>query len=139
MHIEARIFEFVAAFFVVTATIYGVSTAMFATGGIEWAGVTGLALTAGMALIVGTFFRFVSRRLDTRPEDYEGAEVSDGAGELGFFSPHSWWPVLIALSASVTGVGLALWLPWLFVAGGVFVLSSVAGLVFEYYVGPEKH
>ena len=90
-------------------------------------------------MITGTFFRFVARRLDTRPEDYEDAEISDGAGELGFYSPHSWWPVMIALSASVTAVGMALWLPWLIVAGVVFVLSSVSGLVFEYYIGPEKH
>jgi hypothetical protein len=139
MHIEARLFEFVAAFFVFCAILYGILTTLFATGGIEWAGTTALVLTGGMALIVATFFRFVARRLDTRPEDYEGAEISDGAGELGFFSPHSWWPILIALSGSVAAVGIALWLPWLIVAGVVFILSSAAGLVFEYYLGPEKH
>jgi hypothetical protein len=139
MHIEARLFEFIAAFFVLSAVLYGVLTALFATGGVEWAGTTALALTGGMAMIVATFFRFVARRLDTRPEDYEGAEISDGAGELGFFSPHSWWPILTALSGSVAATGIALWLPWLIVAGVVFILASAAGLVFEYYVGPEKH
>lgn len=139
MHIEARLFEFVAAFFVVTAVLYGVLTSMFATGAVEWAGTTALALTGGMALIVATFFRFVARRLDSRPEDYEGAEISDGAGELGFFSPHSWWPIMVALSGSVAAVGIALWLPWLIAAGVAFILASAAGLVFEYYVGPEKH
>ncbi|EFG78126.1 cytochrome C oxidase subunit IV [Mycobacterium malmoense] len=139
MHIEARLFEFVAGFFIVVAVLYGVLTALFATGGEEWAGTTALALTGGLAMIVATFFRFVARRIDTRPEDYEGAEISDGAGELGFFSPHSWWPILVALSASVSAVGIALWLPWLIAAGVTFVLASVAGLIFEYYVGPEKH
>src|SRR6516162_10856250 len=139
MHIEARLFEFIAVFFLFAAVLYGVLTALYATGGEKCAGTTALALTAGLASIVATFFRFVARRLDTRPEDYEGAEISDGAGELGFFSPHSWWPILVALSASVTAVGIALWLPWLIVAGVAFVLSSAAGLVFEYYVGPEKH
>lgn len=139
MHLEARIFELVAAFFLVVGVIYAVTTTLFAPGGVEWAGETALVLTGGMSLIIATFFRFVSRRLDTRPEDYEGAEISDGAGELGFFSPHSWWPILVALSASVSAVGIALWLPWLLAAGVVFVLSSVAGLVFEYYLGPEKH
>ena len=105
----------------------------------EWAGVTALVMTAGLTLITGTFFRFVARRLDTRPEDYEDAEISDGAGELGFYAPHSWWPIVIALAASVTAVGVALWLPWLIVAGVCFVLASAAGLVFEYYTGPEKH
>jgi Cytochrome c oxidase subunit IV len=139
MHIEARLFEFISAFFILATVLYGVLSALFATGGIEWAGTTALALTSGLSLIVATFFRFVARRLDTRPEDYEGAEISDGAGELGFFSPHSWWPIIIALSGSVAAVAIAFWLPWLIVAGVVFILASVAGLVFEYHVGPEKH
>src|SRR6201984_2057940 len=127
MKIEARLFEFIAAFFVFTAVLYAILTWRYATGGEEWAGTTALALTGGLALIVATFFRFVARRLDTRPEDYEGAEISDGAGELGFFSPHSWWPILVALSGSVTAVGIALWLPWLIVAGGGFVLCWAGG------------
>src|ERR1700761_1299170 len=139
MHIEARLFEFLTAFFVLSAVVYGVLTATFAYGDIEWAGVTALVMTSGPTLITGTFFRFVARRLDTRPEDYEDAEISDGAGELGFYAPHSWWPIIVALSASVAAVGVALWLPWLIVAGVCFVLASAAGLVFEYYTGPEKH
>jgi hypothetical protein len=139
MHIEARMFEFLTAFFVFCAVLYAVLTALYATGGVEWAGVTALVMTSGLSLITGTFFRFVARRLDTRPEDYEDAEISDGAGELGFYSPGSWWPILIALSGSVVAVGIALWLPWLIAAGVVFILSTAAGLVMEYHVGPEKH
>ncbi|QEN13827.1 cytochrome c oxidase subunit 4 [Mycolicibacterium sp. ELW1] len=139
MHIEARLFEILTAFFVLAAVVYGALTAVFQYGGIEWAGTTALVLTAGLSLITGTFFRFVARRLDTRPEDYEDAEISDGAGELGFYAPHSWWPILIALAFSTAAVGAALWLPWLIAAGVVFVMAAVCGLVFEYYVGPEKH
>jgi hypothetical protein len=139
MHIEARLFEILTAFFVLAAIVYGALTAVFQYGGIEWAGTTALVLTAGLSLITGTFFRFVARRLDTRPEDYEDAEISDGAGELGFYAPHSWWPILIALSFSTAAVGAALWLPWLIAAGVVFVIAAVCGLVFEYYIGPEKH
>src|SRR5580765_6453984 len=131
MHIEARLFEFLTAFFVLAAVVYAVLTAMFAKGGVEWAGVTALVMTSGLTLITGTFFRFVARRLDTRPEDYEDAEIADGAEELGCFTPRSWWPLLIALAAAVTAVGTALWLPWLLAAGAVMVISSAAGLVFE--------
>ena len=138
MHIEARLFEILTAFFALVTIVYGVLTAYF-RGGIEWAGVTAMVMTTGLTLIIGTYFRFVARRLDTRPEDYEDAEIADGAGELGFYAPHSWWPILVALSASVAAVGIALWLPWLIVAGVVFVLAAASGLVFEYYVGPEKH
>ena len=109
MRIEARLFEILTGFFVLAAVAYGVLTAVFAYGGLEWAGTTALVLTAGLALIIGTFFRFIARRLDTRPEDYGDADIADGAGELGFFSPHSWWPILIALSFSTAAVGAALW------------------------------
>ena len=139
MRIEARLFEILTIVFVAITIAYAVLTALFGHGGVEWAGTTALALTAGLTLIIGTFFRFVARRLDTRPEDYEDADIADGAGELGFFSPHSWWPILIALSFSTAAVGAALWLPWLIAAGIAFVLASVSGLVFEYYIGPEKH
>src|ERR1700740_528666 len=139
MHIEARLFEILTAFFALVTIIYGVLPAYFFPGGIEGAGVTAMVMTTGLTLIIGTFFRFVARRLDTRPEDYEDAEIADGAGELGFFAPHSWWPIMVALSGSVAATGIALWLPWFLVAGVVFILASAAGLVFEYYVGPEKH
>ena len=67
MHIEARLFEFLTAFFALVTVVYGVLTALYANGGIEWAGTTALVLTTGLTLITGTFFRFVARRLETRP------------------------------------------------------------------------
>lgn len=139
MRIEARLFEILTGFFLLAAVAYGGLTGVFAPYGLEWVGTTALVLTAGLSLIIGTFFRFVARRLDTRPEDYQDADIADGAGELGFFPPHSWWPILIALAFSTTAIGAALWLPWLIVSGVVLVLAAVCGLVFEYYVGPEKH
>ena len=138
MHIEARLFEILTAFFALATVVYAVLTAYFANG-VEWAGTTAMVMTTGLTMIIGTFFRFVARRLDTRPEDYEDAEIADGAGELGFYSPHSWWPIFVALAAAVAAIGIAFWLPWVIVAGVAFILAAAAGLVFEYYVGPEKH
>eukprot|EP01133_Synstelium_polycarpum_P027027 gene27027-32551_t len=106
MKIEAKLFEILTMFFILVAIIYGVFTALSRTG-IEWAGLTAIVLSAGLTLIVGTYFRFVARRLDTRPEDYDDAEISDG--------------------------------PWLIAVAVVCVLAAAAGLVFEYYTGPEKH
>jgi hypothetical protein len=63
MHIEARLFEFLTAFFLLAAVVYGVLSAMFAPGGIEWAGTTALVQPTGLTLLAGTFFRFVARRL----------------------------------------------------------------------------
>lgn len=138
MKIEAKLFEILTVFFILVGIVYGVFTALSRTG-IEWAGLTAICLSAGLTLIVGTYFRFVARRLDTRPEDYEDAEIADGAGDLGFFSPGSFWPILLAAAAALSAVALAFFQPWLIAVAGVAVIAAAAGLVFEYYVGPEKH
>ncbi|MFD4432912.1 cytochrome c oxidase subunit 4 [Nocardia sp. NPDC058497] len=138
MRIEARIFELLTAFFILVGIVYGFFTAQSRTG-IEWAGTTAIVLTAGLSLIIGTYFRFVARRIDLRPEDYEEAEIVDGAGDLGFFSPGSFWPITLAAAGSVTALGLAFFQMWLIALGVVLVLTAAAGLVFEYYIGAEKH
>ncbi|WP_127783357.1 cytochrome c oxidase subunit 4 [Rhodococcus sp. X156] len=132
MRIEARIFELLTAFFLIVAVIYGVLSQ-------EPIGTTALALSAGLSLIVGTYFRFVARRLALRPEDYGDAEISDGAGDLGFFSPGSYWPVVVAAAAGMMAISLAFYHVWMIVLAGVVVILTAAGMVFEYHMGPEKH
>ncbi|MGH3774403.1 MAG: cytochrome c oxidase subunit 4 [Pseudonocardiaceae bacterium] len=131
MRVEARIFEINTAFFFLCAVVYG----LWSAG--EPVGTVGLTLTGGLTLIIGTYFRFVSRRVRMRPEDNVDAEISDGAGELGFFSPGSYWPVAMALAATVAGFALAFNQWWLVTIGIVVVLGTVAGLVFEYHIGPK--
>ncbi|MBJ8343255.1 cytochrome c oxidase subunit 4 [Antrihabitans sp. YC2-6] len=138
MKIEARLFELLTLFAFLVAVIYAIFTGVSRTG-VEWAGVTAIVLTGGLCLIIGTYFRFVARRLDLRPEDYEDAEIIDGAGDLGFFSPGSFWPVTLAAAAALTATGLAFFEPWLIAVGVLCVLFAVGGLLFEYHIGPEKH
>ncbi|MDT7746590.1 MAG: hypothetical protein QOD96_252, partial [Pseudonocardiales bacterium] len=71
MKVESRIFEICTAFFFLCAIVYGLLSH-------EAVGIVGLTLTGGLSLIIGTYFRFVSRRLETRPEDNPDAEISDG-------------------------------------------------------------
>ena len=60
-----------------------------------------------------------------------GGEIVDAAGELGFYSPHSWWPLPVALSACTMGLGLLLgW--WLTVIGIGALLISILGFTLEY-------
>lgn len=135
MKIEARVFDLVMAFSFLMAIVYGYWTHLD-TGAVEPTGTVALALTGGLALIVGTYFRFVARRIEVRPEDNPDAEVSDGAGELGFFSPGSYWPVGLAAAAATAGVAVAFWHVWLLVIAVVLVLIAIGGLVFEYHTGP---
>jgi ABC-type maltose transport system permease subunit len=138
MKIEAKLFELLTVFFVLVGIIYIIFTKI-SRAGLEWAGITAIALSAGLTLIIGTYFRFVARRIDTRPEDYEEAEIIDGAGDLGFFSPGSFWPIAIAAAAVVVAIGFAFFQLWMIAFGVLCVLIAVGGLVFEYHVGPEKH
>jgi hypothetical protein len=131
MKVEARIFEITTVFFFISALIYG----LWSKG--EPVGTVAITLTGGLTFIVGTYFRFVSRRVRMRPEDDAEAEISDGAGELGFFSPGSYWPFGMALGASVLGYALALGLWWMVVIGAAVVIGTVTGLVFEYHTGPK--
>ena len=101
-------------------------------------GTTALALSVGLAFLSGFYLLFTGRRLPPRPEDNPEGEIAEGAGELGFFSPHSWWPFWVGLSGAVMFVGVAIgW--WLVAIGMAAVLFSAIGFVFEYYRGHFKH
>ncbi len=128
MKVEALIFNIIAVFCFVAALVYGL-----------WArepiGTTALALSGGLTVLIGGFFWFVSRRIDPRPEDRKDAEIAEGAGELGFFPPASYWPFGLALSAAITGLGLAFWYVWLLLIGVAALVVTIGGLLFEFYVG----
>ena len=132
MKVEAKIFHICTAFFFAAAILYGFWAK-------EVVGIVGLTLTGGLSLIIGSYFSFVARRVEQRPEDNPEAEVSDGAGELGFFSPASYWPFALGASAGVLGLALAFWYVWLLVIGVIALLLSIGGLLFEYYVGQNAH
>src|SRR6201991_4426037 len=132
MKVESRIFEIVTAFFFVAAIVYALLSH-------EVVGIVALFITGGLSLIIGTYFRLVSRRLEERPEHNPEAEVSDGAGDVGFFSPGSYWPIAVAAAAALCGVALAFFYVWLLVIGGVLLLLAVGGLVFEYHIRPAEH
>ena len=132
MKVEALVFNVIAVFCVVAAVVYGVWSR-------DPVGTTALTLSAGLTSLIGGFFWFVSRRIDARPEDSKDAEIADGAGELGFFSPGSYWPFGLALSAGLMGLALAFYYPWLIAIAGVALLLTIGGLLFEYYVGQNAH
>ena len=128
MKVEALVFNIIGVFCVIAAVVYGF-----------WArepiGTTALVLSAGLTFLIGGFFWFVSRRIDARPEDRKDADIVDGAGELGFFPPASYWPFALALSAGLMGIALAFFYSWLIIIAGAALLITIGGLLFEYYVG----
>jgi len=137
MKTEWKLFLTVATFLLGATFVYGFWT-QGDSGSVEWIGVTALALSFLLCAMCGGFFWFVSRRIELRPEDRPDAEIAEGAGEIGFFSPGSYWPFGVALSATIAGAGLAFWQLWLLAAGLVAVVFAVCGLLFEYYTGTRR-
>ena len=134
MKTEYKIFVGVAAFLFGAAIVYGTWT-HGQTGHLEWIGTVALVLSGLLCSMCGGFFWFVARRIDLRPEDREDGEIFEGAGEIGFFSPGSYWPFGIALSASIAGLGLVFWMWWLIAVGMLLVVFTACGMLFEYYSG----
>ncbi|HEX7992642.1 MAG TPA: cytochrome c oxidase subunit 4 [Streptosporangiaceae bacterium] len=131
MRVEGWLFLGCAIFFGV-ADIFYWSLSHDPTGG------TALALAVGLAFLTGFYVLFTGRRLPQRPEDDPEGEIEQGTGELGFFSPHSWWPLFVGLAAAVAAVGVAIgW--WLFLIGALALVLSIIGFVFEYYRGLFAH
>ena len=127
MKIEGLLFFSGFIFFTICAVVYGLLSG-------EPAGTAALAFTAGLAFLVGFYLLFTASRIDSRPEDRLDAEIAEGAGELGFYSPHSWWPLAVAIFAAMAFLGIVIgW--WLFIIGAGAAVLAVIGLVFEYYRG----
>ena len=101
-------------------------------------GTTALALAVGLAMLAGFYVLFTGRRLPRRPEDNPEGEIAEGTGEVGFFSPHSWWPLALGLAGAIAAFGVAIgW--WLFLIGLLLAVFTSIGFVFEYYRGHFKH
>ncbi len=102
---------------------------------IEWVGAVAIFLTAVLsafiAFYLGRSHNAVGGEL---PEDRLDAEIDDGDAEQGFFSPWSWWPILLALGAALVFLGMAVGF-WVAFIGGAFAIISLVGWVYEYYRG----
>lgn len=118
--------------FVGLSIFYAILSVIYWQLGGEAVGITAISLSAGLALIVGFYLWFTDRRLgNLLPEDNQQGEIADSAGEIGFFSPHSWWPLPVALSASALALGLIIgW--WLVLLALGALIVSIMGMVLEY-------
>ncbi|WP_310529523.1 cytochrome c oxidase subunit 4 [Nocardioides sp.] len=105
----------------------------------DWTGTSALTMTTLLTLMVSLYLGVHAARMDPRPEDRKDGEIADGAGELGFFPPYSWWPLwcAMALGTVVFATAMAAW--WLFIIGGIIGMVTLSGWIFEYYRGEHAH
>lgn len=131
MKANLRLFYGFAIFYFLVAIIY------WLVGG-EPVGIIAMGLSGGFAGLVAFYLWYAAKHQGgVLPEDNLEGEIADGAGELGFFSPHSWWPLPVAFSACLAGLGLLIgW--WLTLIGVGALIVSIVGFVTE-YEKPERY
>ena len=131
MKIEAWIFAICSVFFVVVTPAYWLIAH-------DWTGTSALTMTFLLTTLIFFYLYFHARRMEPRPEDRRDGEIADGAGELGFFPPYSWWPMWCAMCLAAIAMGVAVgW--WLVIIGMVLGAVALSGLIFEYYRGEHAH
>ena len=131
MKVEAWVFGILSVFVLVVTPIYWLMSE-------DPTGTTALVMTFFLSLLVAFYLSVTARRMDARPEDRKEAEIAEGAGELGFFPPYSWWPLWCAMTLAVVVLGIVFgW--WLFIAGVGIGIVTLSGFIFEYYRGDHAH
>lgn len=102
---------------------------------VEWVGSIGLLFVATMSAMIATYLtRTHKAQGGELPEDILTADIDDGDPELGEFSPWSWWPIVLAGSAAVFLIGMAVGHFLIPIGVAIFVVAIV-GWVYEYYRG----
>ena len=132
MKSEAYLFLVCTVFFFLVAPAYWLITG-------DWTGTSALTMTFLLGLLVTLYLGVHASKMDARPEDRQDAEIADGAGELGFFPPYSWWPLWCGatLGTIVFATAMAAW--WLVIIGFGIGAVTVCGWIYEYYVGDHAH
>ena len=131
MKAEAWIFVVCTVFFALVSPAYWFIT-------YDPTGTSALVMTALLNALVTFYLGFHATRMEPRPEDRLNGEIADGAGELGFFPPYSWWPLWCALTLGLIVLGVVIgW--WMTIIGFGLGAVALSGLVFEYYRGEHAH
>lgn len=132
MKAETWIFLSTTIFLVLVSPAY-----WFITG--DWTGTSALVMSTLLTLMVSVYLGFHASRMEPRPEDRKDGEIAEGAGELGFFPPYSWWPLWCALTLGVMVYATALGAWWLFIMGAGIGMVATCGWIYEYYRGEHAH
>jgi hypothetical protein len=131
MRDETWIFAIATGFLVLVSPAY-----WFITG--DWTGTSALTMATLLVLMISLYLGFHASKMVPRPEDRKDAEIADGAGELGFFPPYSWWPLWCGLTLALCVLGVVFgW--WLFILGAALGIIALSGWVFEFYRGEHAH
>ncbi len=134
MRVNINLLWILAGFFILLDVIYSLwAYANYAR--LEWVGTIGIALVALLSIFIAFYLsRSFSAQGGSLPEDRLDASIDDGDPEQGHFSPWSWWPIILATSATLFFLGFAVG-PWIAFIGVSLFVVAILGWVYEYYRG----
>ncbi len=135
---ETWIFISCTIFLVLVTPAYWIVTSNSEHGG-DWTGTSALTMCTLLVAMISFYLGFHAIKDPARPEDLPDAEIADGAGELGFFPPYSWWPLWAAMTLAIIVYGAAVLAWWMMIIGGVLGALAVSGWIYEYYRGEHAH
>ncbi|GAA1364604.1 cytochrome c oxidase subunit 4 [Streptomyces beijiangensis] len=131
MKVQGKMFLWLSFFILAMAIVYGVWSK-------EAAGTTALFMAFGLSVMIGFYLAFTARRMDALAQDNTEADVADEAGEVGFFAPHSWQPISLAIGGALAFLAIAMgW--WLLYFSAPLLLIGLFGWVFEFYRGENQN
>ncbi|MEX0173760.1 cytochrome c oxidase subunit 4 [Streptomyces sp. LMG1-1-1.1] len=131
MKIQGKMFIWLSVFILAMAILYGVWSK-------EPVGTTALFLAFGLSIMIGYYLAFTAKRVDAMAQDDKEADVADEAGEVGFFAPHSWQPLSLAVGGALAFLGVAMgW--WILYFSAPLILVGLFGWVFEFYRGENQN
>jgi hypothetical protein len=123
-------FIWLAVFILIMGIVYGVWSK-------EPAGTTALFMGFGLSMMIGYYLAFTARRVDQLAQDDKEADVADEAGEVGFFSPHSWQALALGVGGALAFTAVVFgW--WLLYFSAPLIMLGLWGWVFEYYHGENR-
>ena len=119
-----------AAYFTIADIAYAIWT-YEEYGAVEPIGTAAMGLLVILSVFIAYYLYSGMKRTATLPEDREDGNIEDESGEMGFYSPWSWWPLALGASAAIMFTGLAVG-SWVMFIAIPFALVSLDGFVFEY-------
>lgn len=127
------------AAYIIWSVLYPVHAVQEWYDGVEWVGAVAIGLSGVLSFLIAVYLRLVHRSTGgVLPEDRPDALIDDGDAEQGMFSPWSWWPVMLAGSAALVFLGVAVGF-WVSFIGLAVVIVSLVGWQYEYYRGRFAH
>lgn len=138
MRYSVKLFVFLGSFFVMLMTIYTLWGTLYLPDRFEPVGIVALLLSGFFFFFIAFYLHVTDRNLDPAPEDDLRGNIEQVQGDFGFFSPYSWWPLILASAAALLFLGIAMgW--WIFAIGVFIGVPALIGWTFEYFKGQHAN